>query len=58
MNWLRRMLGLPRHKPVDLEKTKERSDAVLVKANAVLVEQRRIAVMRGSFQRADQRLGG
>ncbi len=63
--WLRRMLGHYRPKPnPELEVQAVRSDAALTKAaNALkregaVQEARRIEQLRGSFRRADQRLGG
>ena len=59
MRRLLEMLGLYRPKAnPELLATRARSEIVLTKANRVLVEEKRIEQLRGSFQRADRRLGG
>lgn len=59
MKWLLRVLGWKRpERPAELDVTKRRSDAALVKANAALREASRLDRMRASFQRADNRLRG
>lgn len=58
-SWLMQMLGLRRPEPpLELVRVKVRSDAVLAKARRVVVEQQRVELMRGSFKRAEDRIGG